>query len=242
MLRVLVAREISERKACTAAATAAEFNHMSDIGSGNGAVGTPAPFDAAGFLNQWFLTEDIEEAQWRAFRASATVYVNTALPYDLHVLKVRQESLNPGMVLVHQYCSFIIQMHVRVSKLTCCSQPPEMMSVVFVPRVGTLSYLCLKISIPPCASFLKWNTFCYLTFQPMAEPLLRSIKPPYSHAKGNGNCSSSSSIHGGDGCRSPTYALARAVLRLLGSCEALHAPCLPLSSVLAGLIERNSWP
>lgn len=94
MLRVLVAREISESKAGTAAATAAEFNHMSDIGGGSGAVGTPfVPFDAAGFLNEWFLTEDIEEAQWRAFRASATVYVNTALPYDLHVLKVRHECL-----------------------------------------------------------------------------------------------------------------------------------------------------
>lgn len=101
LLRVLVAREISERKAGTAAATAGEFNHMSDIRGENGAVGIPfAPFGAAGFLNEWFLTEDIEEAQWRAFRASATVYVNTALPYDLHVLKVCQEYLNPDMVWV----------------------------------------------------------------------------------------------------------------------------------------------
>lgn len=70
-------------------------------------------------------------------------------------------------------------------------------------------------------------------FQPLAEPLLRSVAPPTSREDSEGG--------GGDGCRSSTYALARSVLRVLSLCEALHAPSLPGSSVLSGLIQSHRW-
>lgn len=40
------------------------------------------------FLQQWLVKEKREEQFSRSFREVADVYVNTALPYDLHVLKV----------------------------------------------------------------------------------------------------------------------------------------------------------
>lgn len=43
----------------------------------------------ADFLEQWFAAEAKEEHLWPSFRAAADFHVDTALPYDLHVLKVR---------------------------------------------------------------------------------------------------------------------------------------------------------
>ena len=93
MLRVLAARESFWKRQAVAATS--DFSHRDMDIAGVGGASTippaPTPFDAARFLNEWSATEDIEEALWRAFRAWATVHVNTALPYDLHVLKVRRK-------------------------------------------------------------------------------------------------------------------------------------------------------
>lgn len=50
-------------------------------------------FDTAGFLEEWFVAEEKENGIWRSFRASASVHLNTALPYDLHVLKVKEKPI-----------------------------------------------------------------------------------------------------------------------------------------------------
>lgn len=42
----------------------------------------------SGFLDQWLADEGREERLWRAFSAAADVHINTALAYDMHVLKV----------------------------------------------------------------------------------------------------------------------------------------------------------
>lgn len=63
-----------------------------NVGNGGGEAGITGgarmSFDTARFLEEWFIIEENEERLWRAFRASATIDLNTALPYDLNVLKV----------------------------------------------------------------------------------------------------------------------------------------------------------
>lgn len=48
-----------------------------------------SPFSAVTFLKKWLVAEDTEESVWESFRESADIHVNTALPYDLSILKVR---------------------------------------------------------------------------------------------------------------------------------------------------------
>lgn len=59
------------------------------VGVADSRVGR-APFDTTSFLEEWLLAEETEEATWRSFRAAANFHLNTALPYDLHVLKVNE--------------------------------------------------------------------------------------------------------------------------------------------------------
>ena len=81
MLRSLIARGGSHEAA----------DRVALVGHGGGGAESRAErarFDTASFLDEWLLAEDTEEAIWRPFRAAANVHLNTALPYDLHVLKV----------------------------------------------------------------------------------------------------------------------------------------------------------
>eukprot|EP00904_Undaria_pinnatifida_P009758 jgi/Undpi1/5912/HiC_scaffold_2.g01186.m1 len=86
MLRSLIARGGSHEAA----------DRVALVGHGGGGAESRAErarFDTASFLDEWLLAEDTEEAIWRPFRAAANVHLNTALPYDLHVLKPQAEPL-----------------------------------------------------------------------------------------------------------------------------------------------------
>lgn len=48
--------------------------------------------DTAAFLHEWLVAEKTEEFLWQRFHATADVILNTALPYDLQVLKVTARS------------------------------------------------------------------------------------------------------------------------------------------------------
>lgn len=88
MLRMLTARHLAAK---SVSATAFFDNDGGGgIGGGANACSENKIFDAEGFLEEWFVAEEREENLWRSSRASANVHVNTALPYDLNVLKVSQ--------------------------------------------------------------------------------------------------------------------------------------------------------
>lgn len=63
---------------------------LGNVGGGEDSRAGRAPSDTTSFLDEWLLTEEAEETIWRSFRAAANVHLNTALPYDLHVLKVSE--------------------------------------------------------------------------------------------------------------------------------------------------------
>lgn len=60
---------------------------LGNVGGGEDSRAEHAP-DTTSFLDEWLLAEEAEETVWRSFRAAANAHLNTALPYDLHVLKV----------------------------------------------------------------------------------------------------------------------------------------------------------
>lgn len=55
--------------------------------------------DTAAFLHEWLVAEKTEEFLWQRFHATADVIMNTALPYDLQVLKVTARSLTDSAVI-----------------------------------------------------------------------------------------------------------------------------------------------
>lgn len=64
---------------------------VGNVGGGADSYAGRAPSDTTSFLDEWLLAEETEETTWRSFRAAANVHLNTALPYDLHVLKVNKQ-------------------------------------------------------------------------------------------------------------------------------------------------------
>lgn len=74
----------------TKSAEAATFGY--DVGNGGGGSSCERSsfFDTNGFLEEWLVAEEREQKLCRYFRPATSVHLNTALPYDLNVLKVRE--------------------------------------------------------------------------------------------------------------------------------------------------------
>lgn len=89
LLRSLLAARISYTKASEAVTFGYDGG---DGGSGIGG-GRLSYFDTHGFLEEWLVAEEREQRLCRSLRPTTSVHMNTALPYDLHVLKVRSRPL-----------------------------------------------------------------------------------------------------------------------------------------------------
>ncbi|CAM9556352.1 unnamed protein product [Ectocarpus sp. 8 AP-2014] len=73
-------------------AKAAQAGVLTNAGSGRN-ISERSNFDVASFLEEWHVTEEREQGLWWSFQAAADVHMNTALPYDLNVLKPLVEPL-----------------------------------------------------------------------------------------------------------------------------------------------------
>ncbi|CAM9687376.1 unnamed protein product [Ectocarpus sp. 8 AP-2014] len=73
-------------------AKAAQAEVLANAGSGRN-IAERSNFDVASFLEEWHVTEEREQGLWWSFQAAADVHMNTALPYDLNVLKPLVEPL-----------------------------------------------------------------------------------------------------------------------------------------------------
>lgn len=81
MLRALLAAEGRFVKT-------AQAEGLANAGSGRN-IAKRSNFDVVSFLEEWHVAEEREQGLWWSFQAVADVHMNTALPYDLNALKVR---------------------------------------------------------------------------------------------------------------------------------------------------------
>lgn len=85
LLRSLLAAHTSYSKALEAAT----FGLDGGDGGDGSSIGRSSSFDTHGFLEEWLVAEETEQTLCRSVCPAASVHLNTALPYDLNVLKVR---------------------------------------------------------------------------------------------------------------------------------------------------------
>lgn len=86
LLRSLLAARMSY----STAAEAVAFDYDGGDGTGGSNSACSSYFDTHGFLEEWLLAEEKEQRLCRSIRPDKSIiHFNTALPYDLNVLKVR---------------------------------------------------------------------------------------------------------------------------------------------------------
>lgn len=88
LLRSLVAAH----KSYTKDAESAAFGYDGGDGGAGSSHGRSSFFDTHGFLEGWLAAEEREQRLCRSFRPTTSVHLNTALPHDLNVLKVRDKT------------------------------------------------------------------------------------------------------------------------------------------------------
>lgn len=212
-------------RALVVAANAAETGFAHGGGDRGGTSGgSPSSFETASFLKEWLVREERAEGLWPTFCAAANFCVNTAVPYDLHALKVRKlvrgtavqcySTLSTCRSAKHRWCGEHL-LPVRRANETCRHYRSWAEKTrLYCPTACSQQLSNADVSLST------------VNRQPKAESLLRSVAPPTNIE------TDEDEEHGS---RKSIFALSRSVMRLLRLCESIYAPQLVGQSVLSGL-------